>query len=63
MAELPPFEMYKTYALILNTMYMVAFYSPILPLANLWALFNITGLYWMIKVKNIKKYNNLLKKA
>ena len=35
---------------------MVAFYSPILPLANLWSICTLAGLYWMVKVKNYIKY-------
>lgn len=59
--ECPEFNIIKRYSQCLKTMYVVAFYSPIIPIAIIWGLFALIIQYWIDKYNLIKrrsvKYN------
>ena len=55
--EKPEFNISKRYAVYLNTMFMCAFYSSVLPISIFWSILALIFNYW------VDKWNFLGKKA
>jgi hypothetical protein len=53
--EFPEFDINVRYAFILNSIFNLAFYSPILPQAAIWIIIGFLGEYWTNKYLLIKK--------
>lgn len=57
LAEFPQFEIAKFYAQIMQTMYLTAFYAPILPLGSLVSIIALIIHYWIHKYNLLRKCN------
>ena len=51
MFELPEFNLIDRYSNCLKTMYMVSFYSTIIPIGIAWGIGTLLVQYWVDKVK------------
>lgn len=50
MYEEPEFNIGLRYSWILNTMYMTAFYAPLIPIVLIYTLIGFIFVYWIEKV-------------
>lgn len=55
MFENPEFEISQKYAFVLNTMFLTAFYTPLIPLALIYALIGIFLIYWVDKYTLLRR--------
>ena len=53
--ENPEFEIDIRYAQILNLMYTISFYAPIMPVAILYCIMSLISYYWLDKLKIIRR--------